>query len=969
MQSVSNAYKYNIRNDLRRHSYMMVTVGVINQLAQRNAFVDSDAFPTHWLSDLDMPFGNTNFEAYYATAEDNFTKTDGSYFFAPRSSPTALSQGAVSKDVMGAVAIDFGGLTYSLRGLTIEFGDCYPESFQIIDSTGKAISITGNDSEHFVYDGVIQNTTSITIKPVKMRGGQDRLRILRFTAGIGIVFDNKSIMDSDMKENVSPLSESLPAIDFKLTVDNRNGDWNIENDKSTINYLENSQTVTSFYGYELDDGTVDWMKGGTFLLSSWSADDEQMKLTAVDRWTKLNDTYYKGKLYPDGITAYDLAILVFKDAGLTEDDYDVDTYLKGIKIYNPLPIVKHSEALQLIANACRCVMYQNRDGKLTIKHSFSAKRLPDMTVSANQEHALSRVEKIAIQSQKTRYALANQDVTLSDGIYKFHPKDSSGILDTGFISSTASDASGNFATDPVVIITLEASYHSYGLHINFGGAAPKAMTIRTMLAGSAVETKSYSISSNVWSTEDELKEFDRMEIEITKGAPESNVYIDSVSFGDVTDYRLEYSHELTDYPTGEKISKVKELTQMIYSYIVSTEAAKELYKETVDVSGLSEITLTFNNASYNYNASIAGKIAKIKESGAHYAVLTIPSGISGTAEVIVNGNEYIVNEKTYRYTINQTGSVVKYDNPLVSTIDLAHDVVEWEGDYNYSDRDYKKLSYRGDPRIDANDILLLENHYIEQCFVRVYQHEIKFNGGLSGSISARRDMPVEHGNFIGAVATLSAQKSNTADKATSAESATSAVKDSEGNVIVDNYVPYSHIQNNLVTTESGYALDARQGKELLDKINSLNSNLTNTRNDLSTHKSSGDHDGRYYTESEVDAKINAINNSINSLNNGLANNYNSINAQLNNGVNYLKWRGYSSNLDWSLSNGIYFYLLGTTSRPSDYGVCLVLNNGNDSYNGSTWIFQLAFSTYGGNIYFRRSINATNGGDFSNWIAI
>ena len=51
----------------------------------------------------------------------------------------------------------------------------------------------------------------------------------------------------------------------------------------------------------------------------------------------------------------------------------------------------------------------------------------------------------------------------------------------------------------------------------------------------------------------------------------------------------------------------------------------------------------------------------------------------------------------------------------------------------------------------------------------------------------------------------------------------------------------SDVANNLTTTASGKALDARQGKALNDK--------------LTTHKSSGDHDGRYYTETEINSKL------------------------------------------------------------------------------------------------------------------
>ena len=56
-----------------------------------------------------------------------------------------------------------------------------------------------------------------------------------------------------------------------------------------------------------------------------------------------------------------------------------------------------------------------------------------------------------------------------------------------------------------------------------------------------------------------------------------------------------------------------------------------------------------------------------------------------------------------------------------------------------SDREYD-LKYRGEPRIDANDIAFLENKCVSGMLIRVYEHTLKFNGALSSTIKARRDM-------------------------------------------------------------------------------------------------------------------------------------------------------------------------------------------------------------------------------------
>lgn len=85
---------------------------------------------------------------------------------------------------------------------------------------------------------------------------------------------------------------------------------------------------------------------------------------------------------------------------------------------------------------------------------------------------------------------------------------------------------------------------------------------------------------------------------------------------------------------------------------------------------------------------------------------------------------------------------------------------------------------------------------------------------------------------------------------------------------------------------------------------------------------------------------------------------------------FLKYHGTTTDLNWALKNGIWVYNPSSANYPSgnDYGVCLVLNNGNYSYNANTWFFQLAFGT-NGHIYTRSSINATDARGWTRWATI
>ena len=77
---------------------------------------------------------------------------------------------------------------------------------------------------------------------------------------------------------------------------------------------------------------------------------------------------------------------------------------------------------------------------------------------------------------------------------------------------------------------------------------------------------------------------------------------------------------------------------------------------------------------------------------------------------------------------------------------------------------------------------------------------------------------------------------------------------------------------------------------------------------------------------------------------------------------YLRFRGLTSNANWALKPGIYSTKVGTVDA-NGYGILLVLGN-NIEYDGSSDFFQLWFQSDNGHILFRRSIDASGGGDWT-----
>lgn len=367
MYQTSDEYKEAMKKPIRNHSYMIVTLGVINQDAQRSASVsDQDKYID--FSNFSSVFNESWNGNHYATYEKDFFKVDGSMVFLPDDVSDCQKNGLISERLFSGefkMKFTFGCGKVDIKGLTIQFVDNYPTKFLISTDSG-AVTQYENDSAFFETDTVFENTAyiEITITEMKYSNGRVRLNYVKF--GIGLEFDNEDIKSAESKSTLSVIDDDLPQIDFSVTVCNNDQVFDVDNPESVINFFEPGQALNVSYGYELDDGNIEWIKAHSIYLSEWKADNKQAVISAVDRFQIMNDSYYKGKYYDNGISLYDLAESVLLDAGIESDEYAITNYLKEIKVKNPIPNVGHKEALQIIANAGMCVLGYDRDGKIQI---------------------------------------------------------------------------------------------------------------------------------------------------------------------------------------------------------------------------------------------------------------------------------------------------------------------------------------------------------------------------------------------------------------------------------------------------------------------------------------------------------------------------------------------------------------------------------------------------------------------------
>lgn len=217
----------------------------------------------------------------------------------------------------------------------------------------------------------------------------------------------------------------------------------------------------------MDDGTIEWIPGTSLALKSRLADDTEMDFQASDYFEGMDGTYYRGQYHPNGVSLYDMVVDILANAQVDYRDYWIDPYLKNVLVVNPISVVVRKETLQLITNAGRCTLYQDRTGRITLRSSF----VPDMEATSDNETYFSHASAILDHAEEEVYALPGQDYTGTSGAQYFLPRQTTNgatYLNTGYVSEAVAKEGGLFADNPTVEIATEAAYKCFGLTLEFG---------------------------------------------------------------------------------------------------------------------------------------------------------------------------------------------------------------------------------------------------------------------------------------------------------------------------------------------------------------------------------------------------------------------------------------------------------------------------------------------------------------------
>lgn len=195
-----------------------------------------------------------------------------------------------------------------------------------------------------------------------------RIRVNQLLFGIMETYTDENLISAESKEKTTMINSELPTHTFKFTIDNMNKLFNPDNPQGWYRYILQQQPISYEWGYQLDDGTIEWILGGKMLLTgSVEVGENQVSFSTTSLINYLTKVYKKGVYNSSGRSLYDLAVDVLEDSNIDSSQYNLWSSLKSIKTDAPLPKLEARQLLQIIATTGNCILFTNRENVINIQ--------------------------------------------------------------------------------------------------------------------------------------------------------------------------------------------------------------------------------------------------------------------------------------------------------------------------------------------------------------------------------------------------------------------------------------------------------------------------------------------------------------------------------------------------------------------------------------------------------------------------
>lgn len=746
MKSVSNAYKASMKAMLRNRSYVRITFGNVDTTAatdgewESNGAASISEFET---VDYAYQYGDT-----YAALELNRWALDGKTLIVPTGEDvqdgfisSLMSDGEGNFSTPPVITREFS-LKHIFPGLTLTFDTRQQEwplevtadfylNGEVVDT--QTVSITS-----------VQTTISTTATEVdKVTITFDRClpyrrpRLENVLYGLNVQFVNKDIVSTQQKHDVDPLSRRLPTETMQFTILDYEHKYDPDNPAGIYAYVDKNSPIEIQFGYELPDGSVEWLKPDNYVLNAKpSAQNNQATFNGTGLIGSLTGTFYKSKLGSKSL--YNMAEEVLLDAGLTlteqgTNPWEIDEALKDMFTTAALPIDTHMNCLQLIAHAACCRLYTDDDNIIHIR-PFGVTVIGIYNgVWADNGHVwFSEWDTIdkGNTAENTYATFELNRWTLGGDSQIILPDSNAG--QRGYISEAMTGADGSFTNPPVFTKTFDVPHDLPVLAIRFDTVLnefPGAVQVKYYHDDTLLDTQTAAIDSvEVYVSSNLAIECTKIEVTMIGNLPYRRGRVTKVYYRE-TDFTLDFTSIGENSQKISKIDELKSVSVARYSYTASNDTST-LYEGTTTET---ELHVEFSGLAQNVQISVSGGTLVSSNIYARAADLVLSSG---TKTVTITGKTLTENSVVVSYPVAQSGEIDKEENPLITNDTMCQALADHVKSYLQMRNTYE-ASYRGNPEMEVGDIIGLQTLYTDEMDALILVDEITFDGSLSGKMTVK----------------------------------------------------------------------------------------------------------------------------------------------------------------------------------------------------------------------------------------
>ena len=746
MKSVSNAYKASMKAMLRNRSYVRITFGNVDTTAatdgewESNGAASISEFET---VDYAYQYGDT-----YVSLELNRWALDGKSLLVPTGEDvqdgfiSSLMSDAEGNFTTPPVITREFSLKHIFPGLTLTF-DTRQQEWPLEVTADFYLNGAVVDTQTVSITSV-QTTISTTATEVdKVTITFDRClpyrrpRLENVLYGLNVQFVNKDIVSTQQKHDVDPLSRRLPTETMQFTILDYEHKYDPDNPAGIYAYVDKNSPIEIQFGYELPDGSVEWIKPDNYVLNAKpSAQNNQATFNGTGLIGSLTGTFYKSKLGSKSL--YDMAQEVLLDAGLTlteqgENPWEIDDALKDMFTTAALPIDTHMNCLQLIAHAACCRLYTDDDNIIHIR-PFGVTVIGIYNgVWADNGHVwFSEWDTIdkGNTAENTYVTFELNRWTLGGDSQIILPDSNAG--QRGYISEAMTGADGSFTNPPVFTKTFDVPHDLPVLAIRFDTVLdefPGAVQVKYYHDDTLLDTQTATIDSvEVYVSSNLAIECTKIEVTMIGNLPYRRGRVTKVYYRE-TDFTLDFTSIGENSQKISKIDELKSVSVARYSYTASNDTST-LYEGTTTET---ELHVEFSGLAQDVQISVSGGTLVSSNIYARAADLVLSSG---TKTVTITGKTLTENSVVVSYPVAQSGEIDKEENPLITNDTMCQALANHVKSYLQMRNTYE-ASYRGNPEMEVGDIIGLQTLYTDEMDALILVDEITFDGSLSGKMTVK----------------------------------------------------------------------------------------------------------------------------------------------------------------------------------------------------------------------------------------